>query len=205
LECLAGALCPALPSDSQHSNVPSPAQSGSNRYAGGLASVSLPLQVPGVLASVYIALAECTAGSAAALDAIAGALDAVAKALDIDRSHPPSLVIKAEALAAAAKLAASRGSQHVSEAGARWAAARDTYREALRKPKQLGACSERCVVRYNYACALSECGEVAEAVAVLHGVAEKDQGVLVGAAQDGDLTRVLQEPSFVKLAAQYGL
>lgn len=152
------------------------------------------MQVPGVLAAVNIALAEASPAAAAATRC-EEAQRAVVAALAIDAGHVPSLLLQAEVHAAAAKVAGRSGL----DATPHWHATRDAYRVVLQNPTKLGSCSERCTIRYNYACALSMCGEVDEAVDVLLSVAGKDPSALQGAASDSELAAIVSHPRLAPL------
>ena len=157
------------------------------------------VQVPAVLASAHLALAEHAASPQEAAACVTKAIAVADQAVNIDRGHAQSLVAKAEAHAAAGQCAAKLGPEHAAEAAAQWANTRNMYREALHKPKKLGACSERCTVRYNYACALCACGEFDEAMKVLRFVAERDLSALQGAGADAELAALHPNPAFVAL------
>lgn len=116
---------------------------------------------------------------------ISKALEASELALSIDASHGPSLVTRAEVHAAAAKLARSCGAG--AKAPEHFAAACQDYEAALRRPTALGSCSERCTVRYNYACVLAQCGRLEGAVQVLVFAVRKDRSALSDAVSDADL------------------
>ena len=160
---------------------------------------TLCVQVPAVLASAHLALAEHAASPQEAAACVIKAIASADKAVNIDRGHAQSLVVKAESHAAAGQCAAKLGPEHAKEAAAQWVQTRNVYREALHKPRKLGACSERCTVRYNYACALCACGELDEAMKVLHFVAERDLSALQGAEADAELTALHPNPAFVAL------
>lgn len=150
----------------------------------------LVVQVPGVLASAHLAAAERSSRQDRSC-LLTNAIAAAEQALAIDRGHAASLVLKAEAHCAAAKHACSLSAEHSADAQQQWQLCRDAYREALHKPRKLGACLERCVVCYNYACALCACGEDAEALRVLQGVAQRDVSALEGMDNDADLARLV--------------
>ena len=158
------------------------------------------VQVPGVLASVHLAWAELVPAQEAA-KAVAAALQAVQQGLDIDRSHAPTVLLKAEAHTAAAKVASKLGGGHEAEAAEQWVKACQTYRTfASQGSQQLkGAHSERIVVRYNFACALSNCGHIANALQVLEYLAQCGPEALRGAAEDEDLANLRSEAAFHKL------
>lgn len=153
-----------------------------------------------MLASVHIASME--AWPEAAEHHVSKALEATQVALSIDASHCPSLVDRAEAHAAAAKLARSSAGGAASEAQEHWVAACRDYQAALRQPAALGSCSERCTVRYNYACALAQCGERDAAVQVLLFIGRKDSSALSGAARDVDLDLLRGVPQLRAVFAQ---
>jgi hypothetical protein len=165
---------------------------GFDRYA------NICLQVPGVLASVQLARAE-RQHPQHACESVLAAQHAAQLALAIDRGHGAALVTKAEAHTAAARLTSQLGPDYAADATQQWQLARDTYRAALHKPRRLGSCSERCTVRYNYACVLAWCQEESEALAVLLDVAARSAAALKGAAEDADLALLTDDPEFLAL------
>lgn len=68
-----------------------------------------------------------------------------------------------------------------------WESTRKCYEKVLAAPQKLGSCSERCTVRYNYACALAMGGRRQEAVGLLQWIAQKHPEGLAGAESDAEL------------------
>ena len=145
------------------------------------------MQVPDALASAHLAQAEHATSHGDACAAVESALAAVARAQQIDCAHGPTLVQLAEAHAAAAKCAAADGRSTAAQVSSHRQRCRAAYADALHKPKKLGSCSERCTIRYNFACALCACGEEAEALAMLKAVAAQHPMALRESANDPDL------------------
>jgi hypothetical protein len=157
------------------------------------------LQVPGVLCSVQLAIAEECPDKAEV--AIAKAFEACKLALSIDASHAPTLLNLAETHVAAAKHAENHGgdSQNV---GFHWAAASKQYEHVLASATASGSCSERCTWRYNWACVLSRIGKLDEACRELELVSQKDARALQGAAEDNDFANLRKLPRFGDLVKQ---
>lgn len=77
-----------------------------------------------------------------------------------------------------------------------------SYGPALRKPLELGSCSERSTVRYNAACAAARCGAAGDALGLLQQVAAKDAAALRDAGGDNDLELLRSAPEFAALMKQ---
>lgn len=142
-------------------------------------------------------------------EAAAAALVASDAALNIDRGHVNAHVVRAEVHALHAKLLqcfesttsqakgsslgaqtsdSGTGNSGISEMCRRhWQSCIECYEKVLTAPQKLGSCSERCTVRYNYACALAMHGRTQEAVAMLQKIAQKHPESLVGAHADSQL------------------
>lgn len=96
------------------------------------------------------------------------------------------------ACCAVARQSAERATEFAIRA---WAA----YVVVLRKPKELGSCSERSTARYNAACAAARCGAAADALRLLEQVAAKDPAALRDAAADEDLEPLRSTAAFQAL------
>ena len=135
---------------------------------------------------------------------------------DSNRSHIGAHVVKAEVHAVHAKLCDScHGSNlnaHTNGAGEvhtthcscqqcalHWQNTRMCYEKVLEAPQQLGSCSERYTVRYNYACALAMSGGRQEALGLLQGVAGKHPEALAGADRDAELRNLWNSHEFQAL------
>jgi tetratricopeptide (TPR) repeat protein len=106
-------------------------------------------------------------------------------ALRINATQTDAIVGVAEAQTQQAKIAHAAGNAAL--ASMSWTAATAAYMKALATPEALGNLSERCNIRYNFACCLVKCGRLPEAV---HLVSQLMAAGLVSAAdvaQDPDL------------------
>jgi hypothetical protein len=106
-------------------------------------------------------------------------------ALHINSGHTDAIVGVAEAQTQQAKIAQAAGNAEI--AAAAWTAATAAYMKALATPEALGNLSERCNIRYNFACCLVKCGRLPEAVHLLGQLMAAGLVSAADVAQDPDL------------------
>ncbi len=106
-------------------------------------------------------------------------------ALRINANQTDAIVGVAEAQTQQAKIAQAAGNGDLMSAS--WTAATAAYMKALATPDALGNLSERCNIRYNFACCLVKCGRLAEAVHLLSQLMAAGLVSAADVAQDADL------------------
>jgi tetratricopeptide (TPR) repeat protein len=145
------------------------------------------------LGEALVAKAEWLSKSETPAFNLSAALDAVKEAMEegyngalrINANQSDAIVGIAEAQTQQAKIAQAAGNAEM--AAASWTAAIAAYMKALATPEALGNLSERCNIRYNFACCLVKCGRLPEAVHLLSQLMAAGVVSKADVAQDPDL------------------